>query len=154
MFPNQLRSYRTAAKINDVIDEPFVHTLDIPNSAIQAKFNRGIRVKKQFAQKIFFAFLKLLIDDCIQNNAKFVSPTRFWFAIYIKEINRNNRKRILKTKGIYENVDLIKSDFKIYEFVLRSSYLTGYNRNRRIRIGYNKYKELVEAVNEGKRYFE
>ncbi len=153
MFDNQKRSYRTASKINNIVSEDFVKSLEIPNNVIQTKFNRGTRVKKQFAQKIFFRFLKIIIQECITNNVKFISPSRYWFAIYIKEVNNANKKRILKTKGIYNNVDLISSDFKIYEFVLRSSYLTGYNQNRRIRISYNKYKELVEEVNLGKRYF-
>jgi uncharacterized membrane protein YheB (UPF0754 family) len=154
MFDNQIRSYKNAAKINDIIPEDFVKTLKITNDVIKTRFNRGSRVKKQFAQKIFFRFLSLMIDDCIENNSKFVSPSRYWFAVYIKQINNGNRNRILKNRKIYTDVDLIASDFKIYEFVLRSSYLKGYNQNRRIRIGYKKYKELVSKVNKGSRYRE
>lgn len=151
-FKNQTRDYSDAAKINDIIPEEFVKKLIIPNDAIPNKFNRGIRVKKQFAQKIFFRFLKIIIDECIQKNVRFISPSRYWFTIFIKEINSGNRKRILKNKEIYKEVDLIKSDFKIYEFVLRSSYLIGRLNNRRIRIAYQKYKELIQMVNNGMRY--
>ena len=154
MFKNQKRSYKNAAKINDVISEDFVRKLDIPNEVIQTKFNRGIRVKKQFAQKIFFRFLKIIIEECINKNVRFVSPSRFWFSIYIKEMSQGNKNRILRNKKIYNNVDLIKSDFKIYEFVLRSGYLQGSNKYRRIRISYAKYQELIEKVNNGSRYLE
>jgi hypothetical protein len=152
MFDNQRHCYKNAAKIHDLINEEFVKTLNIPNEAIKTKFNRGIRVKTQFAQKIFFRFLALVIDRCMEQNGKFISPSRYWFAIYIKEINKGNRNRILRNRKIYTDVDLIASDFKIYEFVLRSSYLRGYDQNRRIRIGYRKYKELVKKVNNGNRY--
>lgn len=152
MFDNQKHCYKNAAKINDIIPADFVSTLDIPNDAIKTRFNRGARVKKQFAQKIFFRFLSLMIDNCMENNTRFISPSRYWFSICIKEINKGNRNRILKNRKIYQDVDLIASDFKIYEFVLRSSYLKGYNQNRRIRIGYAKYKDLVKKVNTGTRY--
>lgn len=151
-FNNQIRSYRDAAKINEIISEDFVRKLEIPNEVIATKFNRGIRVKKQFAQKIFFRFLKIIIEECMLKNVRFVSPSRFWFSIYIKEMNKNNRQRILKNKEIYKDVELINSDFKLYEFVLFSSYLKGFNNNRRIRIAYQKYKELIRLVNKGKRY--
>lgn len=151
-FKNQVRSYRNSAKINQIIAEDFVRKLEIPNEVIATKFNRGIRVKKQFAQKIFFRFLKIIIEECLHKNVRFISPSRFWFSIFIKEMNQVNRQRILKNKEIYKEVDLISSDFKLYEFVLRSSYLRGYKNNRRIRIAYQKYRELIQLVNKGQRY--
>lgn len=96
--------------------------------------------------------MKLMIDDCIKNNHKFISPNKDYFSIYIRLKNEGERKRILRRSDrVYLDMDILASDGKIYEFVIYSKLLSP--RLRQIRIGHHKYKELTQEVNNGRRYF-
>lgn len=150
---NRNYNYDNAAKINDIIPFDFCDGLNIKCSQIDNNFNRGKRVKRRFVQRIFFDFLKLVIDDCINRNAKFISPSRYWWALYIKEKRKKSLEQIVKNGKTYNDVDFIRSDGKIYEFVFYSPYLIKRRRYRAVRIGWKKYKELVQKVNDGMRYF-
>lgn len=150
MLPNQQHYYKDAKTIKDVISPEFVQTLNLKSYQFDVKTTRGHVRKERFAQKVFATFLDLVITDLIENNNKFLSPTKNWFTIFIREVSPMNKKKILASKA-YQNVDLIQSDFKFYEFVFYSSYL--YDKYRSIRISYIKYKELIAKVNEGKRYY-
>ncbi len=55
-------------------------------------------------------------------------------------------------KGLYDDVDLIESDFSLYEFKLRSAHLP--KNNLGIRIGHTMYKTMVKKINEGMKYTE
>jgi hypothetical protein len=146
--------YSKAAKLTDLFDEKFLDELDLKTSQITGvKFNRGKRVKLMFVRNVFTFFLALLIQECIQHNYKFLFNGKHWFYIFIKRINNGNFNRIMKN-GTYKRVDLIASDFKIYQFVFYSKYLPAGDRYRRININYDKYNELIDQVNQGKRYYE
>jgi hypothetical protein len=103
------------------------------------------------ARAIFADFMCLVIDDLIENGGTFMSPNKVPIWIFIKEQNKISQKRILSNiSKIYTEVDLMKSNGKFYEFVLRQSSIPG--RFRSIRIGHSKYKKLIKAVNNGARY--
>lgn len=146
--------YSKAAKLTDLFEEKFLDELDLKTSQITGvKFNRGKRVKMMFIRNVFTYFLSLLIEECIEYNSKFLFNGKYWFYIYIKKITSGNFQRIMKN-GTYKKVDLIASDFKIYQFIFYSVYLPRGDRYRRIMINYNLYDKLIEKVNNGKRYFE
>lgn len=146
--------YSNAATMTDLFDDEFLERLDLKTSQITGlKFRRGKRVKMMFIRNVFTVFLCMLIQECMEKNVKFLFQGKFWFYIYIKKINSGNFNRIIKN-GIYKTVDLIASDFNIYQFVLYSVYLPEGDRYRRIRICYDKYQELIQRVNKGQRYHE
>lgn len=150
---NRKYDYSNALTINDIITQEFVDGLKIKCSQVTSKFKRGRKVKRQFVQKIFFEFWNMVIDDCIENGRKFISASRNWFTIFIKEMNPESVGRILRNGKIYNNVDLLRSDGKFYNFVFYSAYLPRNRRYRSIRIGWTKYQQLIQSVNDGKRYF-
>jgi hypothetical protein len=147
-------NYSKAILMKDFFSDDFLKSLNITsNQMTHVKFNRGKRVKHMLIRNVFSVFLLILINDCIKNNTKFLYQGRYWFNIYIKKINSSNFNRIIKN-GIYNTVNLIDSDFKIYEFVFYSVYLPQKDRFRKLRINYETYQELIKKVNNGKRYQE
>ncbi len=102
---------------------------------------------------VFIDFLGLLMDDLIENNNRFTSPNRYWFQIYVCEKSKKETFMKLRRNGVYNDVDIIKSDAKLYHFRLFSNYI-GPKRYRAVRIGYQRYKKMVKKVNGGMRYFE
>lgn len=105
-------------------------------------------------RKLFMDFIKLVVDDCIENNHKFLSPNQKYFFIYIREKREPEYQFIMnKITKCYTGVDLIKSDAKIYEFVLYSKYLHP-KWFRQIRISHYKYMTLIDKVNKGRRYWQ
>ena len=145
--------YSKATKMSELFSDEFVKDLEIKRDQITGlKYKRGKRVKHMFVRNVFTFFMQLVINDCIERNIKFLYSGRYWFYIYIKKINKGNFDRIVKNKT-YKSVDMISSDFNIYEFVFYSVYMDKENRYRRIRIIYEKYNQLIDQVNKGKRYF-
>lgn len=106
--------------------------------------------KGKRARSIFCAFMKLVIEDMIENGNVFISPNIDHFRLFIKEKTIDSRRMILQNGKTYTDVDLIKSDGKIYEFVLSQSKIPG--KFRSVRISYTEYKKVIKKVNEGMRY--
>ena len=151
-FRCQQYDYSNSKKIHSIIPKSLVASTPVKKSQIDPKAYQ--HSKDRMFRNIFYDFLKMVIDDCIENNDKFVSPNMQSFSVYIREKATAEKHRLLKTSAeVYRNVDIIKSDGKFYEFVLVSRWLRG-SKYRKIRIGHSKYKEIVKKVNEGKRYFE
>jgi len=146
-------SYENAATFQDLFSDEFIKKLNIqPSQMEKLVCRRGMRVRKMFVRSVFAVFLNALIDDIIKNNIKFFFGGKHWFYIYIQKITELNFERIINNGKIYQDVDLINSDFNIYEFVFQSKFSEKKDKYRRIRIGYKKYKEIVRLVNNGKRY--
>lgn len=144
--------YSNATKFRDLFSDEFLESLEIKNEQLtHVVFKRGKRVHLEFIRSVFTAYMKAIVQDCMDNNTKFIAPGRFWFTIYIAKISDSNLNRILKS-GIYKNVDLLRSEFNIYQFMFYSPYLKKSDNKRRIRINYPKYNELIEKVNNGRRY--
>lgn len=152
-FKNKTYNYRFAKKIKDVVPDTFVESLKIDTSSLNKAYCRRRSKRNAYVRGVFFDFLRLLIDDCITNNHRFISPNREYFAVYIREKNKGEQERILgRVSKVYIDMDILGSDGKVYEFVLYSKFLHP-NWYRQIRIGHHKYKELMVKVNNGKRYF-
>jgi hypothetical protein len=145
--------YSNASLMTDMFSEEFLDRVDIKQDQITGiKHKRGKRVRLMLCRNVFSVFLQIVIADCIKNNTKFLYRGRYWFYIYIKKVTKGNFNRII-SNGIYKTVNLIESDFNIYEFVFYSVYLNPLERFRRIRINYDTYQQLIDKVNNGKRYY-
>lgn len=145
--------YKNAKKLKDFFGDEFLEKLDLKNEQLtNLAFNRGKRVHFEFVRAVFVTFMKQMIKDCMENNVKFIGPGKYWFYIFINKINNGNFNRIVSNKHIYKNVNLISSDFNIYEFNFYSVYLPKGKNYRRVRIDNTNYQQIVEKVNEGKRY--
>lgn len=147
-YKSQHYDYSMASKIGNIIPDAWLKKQKIDTS----KMKYGGKKMHAFrrCRSLFFEFLRLVIDDCIQTNCRFWSPGQKKWALYICEKTALEIDIILK-KGIYEFVDVIKSEGLIYQFFIYSRWI-GQIRNRPVRIGYSKYRELAERVNRGKRY--
>lgn len=142
-----------ARKIGDILNDQFIESLGIDTRTLNKLPNRNRRFRNVYVRCVFFDFLKLMIDDCIKNNHVFISPNKDYFTIQIREKPRQEQKRLLKrTSRTYTRVNIIKSNGKFYEFVLKSRHLPG-KKHRKIRVGHHKYMEIIDNVNNGKRYF-
>lgn len=143
-FKNQQHDYTRAIKIKTLIPNHYLDKIGIKG-----------RKKDTYARarSVFFDFMRLVIDDCIENNNKFFSPNKQYFVLYINEKSRKQHEVIFKKiDKVYKGVDLIKSNGKIYQFVFYSRNLQG-KKYLPVRIGHHKYLEMVDKVNKGKRYF-
>ncbi|UJP63999.1 hypothetical protein [Mongoliitalea daihaiensis] len=150
MFRNQKYDYSDAATIEDVLPDEFCDSLEIKSYQVKAIHNRGKRVKRRLVRSVFYDFLNLLIDDLMETNNRFVSPSKNYFMFYIKEKSFESVRRIYKN-GIYKAVDPVLSNGKIYEYFMEFHMGSKVVR-RPVRISYRKYMELVKKVNKGKRY--
>jgi hypothetical protein len=150
VLPNQKYDYGQAKKINDLITTEFVKSLKLKPANLDQNFKRGIRVQRQFCQKIFISGIKHLLLHCMETNKKFVSPMKPRFTIHIRNTAPGNLRRILNNGKIYRNVDFFETDFQIKEFCL-TSWQTK-ESSYGIRIGYTMYRELVERINNGMKY--
>ena len=150
--PGGIYCYERASKIKDLFPEEFCDSLFLKPDEMNVKVSHGKVRKHRYIRRIFFDFLKLMIEDCIENNSKFTAPCYPTFQVFIKEKPDFEVKKILRRKA-YKMVDLVESDFKIYEFTFFSPYMHKGNQYRSIRISYTHYKQLAQKVNEGKRYF-
>jgi hypothetical protein len=148
----KLYNYDKDDKLTSFYDTEFLEKLDLKAEQMEnLVFKRGKRVKLSFTRSVFVAFMKLVVDDCIKNDVKFVAPGKAWFYIYISKTPDANVERIIRT-NIYKDVDMFASGFSVYEFTFYSVYLPQGNRYRSIRIGYKKYKDVIAKANTGFRY--
>lgn len=150
---NKRNNYDYFSKMDDLFSEEFVSQIGIyPSQMHDLQFNRGMKVKRRFAQRIFLEFLQMVVRECVEGNKKFISANKNYFCIYIRQMPEAMKKRILSNDQIYTNVDLLSSGFNMYNFVLYSPFLPKGSRMRSLRISYGEYKDLVRRVNEGQRY--
>lgn len=147
-FKNARRDLSSATKLRGILPDPFLDELECDRGQI----GKGRREQRKKMRAAFVEFLKLVIDDCIHRNVRFYSPTRYRIEVFITE--KSDKEVFTKFKqGLYADVDLIKSDAKVYQLYFFSHFI-GPRPFRRCRIGYTKYKEVVAMVNNGMRYYE
>lgn len=147
-FKNARRDLSEATKLRGILPDPFLDELEFKRAAI----GKGRREQRKKMRALFVEFLKLVIDDCIQRNVRFYSPTRNRVEVYITE--KTDKEIFTKFKrGLYGDVDLIKSDAKVYQLYFFSHFI-GPRPFRKCRMGYTKYKEVMAKVNKGMRYYE
>jgi hypothetical protein len=145
--------YKNAVHLVDIFSDEFVQGLGIQQDQLtNLKFTRGLRVRKTIARNTFSVFLNELVDECINKDIKFMNGGKFWYYLYLNAISEGNFNRIIKNGKIYTDVNLIESDFKIYEMLMFAKWKSRGPDVVKVRITYKKYKELVKKVNEGKRF--
>ena len=142
-YKYQRYDYSRAIKIRSIVPDHFIDSLGMKGKRID--------IGKQ-CRALFFDFLRLVVDDCIENNNKFNSPNRKTFSIAIREKSEWECEHILNNiDKKYKDVDVLRSSGKFYHFVFHSLYV-GVKAHRPIRISFGRYKQLIKNVNQGKRY--
>jgi hypothetical protein len=147
-FKNARRDLSNATLIRGILPDQFLNELQFNRAAIA----KGKEEQRKKMRVYFIEFLKLVIDDCITRNIRFYSPTLKRVEIFLTEKPPQEVVNKIK-KGLYNDVDLIQSDGKVYHLHFFSHFV-GPRPFRRCRISYKKYKEVVARVNKGMRYYE
>lgn len=143
--------YTDAKKIKDVIPIRFTRKLEL--SKEMKAFYQKTGKRDRYIRGVFFDFLKIMIEDLIENNHVFVTPNMVSYKIFIKEKHPTEQAIIRGNLGRkYKCIDPIASDGKSYEMILRSRDIPRL-KYRKIRIGNSHYQQIIEKVNQGKRYF-
>lgn len=104
--------------------------------------------KAQLARKIFFKFLRMVLDDMIDNKVCFVFPTRVSSWMRVEEMEDKWAKKC-RQRGVYQNVDLLKTDFKLCHVV----YKMKDRPKRNVRIHHDDYERIVDKMNQGEKYY-
>jgi hypothetical protein len=143
-LPNQRYDYSKAVRLNYILMDDFIMSLDFGRTLDKQR-------RRKLSNSIFLEFVRLALDEVMEDNSKLILPTTPSLILYIRRKRKHDLKYSILTKGIYNDVSLMLSDGKIYEFALYSQEM-GYTYP--IRISYTKYKELIARVNNGQRYRE
>lgn len=103
--------------------------------------------KKQLASNILTYLFECILDDLLYNNAIFIFPM-FSGTIKFNTLPLNQLKFKMR-RGIYQDVDLFKTDKSAYHLELK--YMKkGYSKTKRINIDKTTYKnEVLYKANEG-----
>lgn len=107
--------------------------------------------KKSLVFKIFKDCVKLVLDDCIDNNITFELPTGSRkSSIYVKRYSGEDFKR-LRQMGKFKNVDFLSSMFSGNQVVLKMGG-NGRERIKPIYVNKEMTDRLTEYTNKGKQY--
>lgn len=139
--------YDKATRLKDVFTQGFVRGLGISSKHMNTP-RRGIVRQTAYVYRIFAEALNEIVNRCIDEDLSFRGIDDS-FRIDIRKKSKADMDRIMRISNIYSNVDLIESEFNIYEFIF---YSFGYKRYASIRISRAKYHRMVDLVNKGKRY--
>lgn len=106
--------------------------------------------KKALAKKIFLRYMFHLFTELIKGGKVFLFPYKNYMELSIHIIPDSHFKRA-RQKGVYRDVDLLKSNFRHYEFMLR---YTRYGRVERsyVKLSNNFRQQMIDKVNEGYNY--
>ena len=139
--------YDKATRLKDVFPHSFVRGLGVRAEQMNSP-RYSITRKSRHVQKIFAEALNEIVERCIQEDVSFRGIDGS-FRIDIRKKADADLERIMRIKNIYASVNLIESEFNIYEFIF---YSFGYKKFASIRISHSKYHTLIDLVNKGKRY--
>lgn len=104
--------------------------------------------KKDLARGLLNEFMKIVQDHIIETGDRFQFPVPYKVLMKIDPMKDREAKQKLQ-RGVYSDVDILESDFKLYEFTIDSDKL---KQKRYIRILKKDYDKLVENINNGKKY--
>jgi hypothetical protein len=152
VIPGQRYNYVGAPKLSTLFPKGISNKIPIKNEWHGYKNNRGVRVKDHFIRKVFMVFLRMVVVDCIENNVKFITPMKDWFAIHICAKSDKASISRIKRKETYKNVDPIATEFKIYEVSIDNPHCK--RRFWPVRISHGMYKRIVERANQGVKYWQ
>lgn len=113
---------------------------------------------KAVGKSLLSDFFDLLFSDLIEYGGKFILPTKFKAELCIRAIPDIELRRKKKDKGVYKNVDLLKTKFKYYTFQMHiakriNKYLHPITYKYRVQVSTNMYKKLVAKMNTGEYNF-
>ena len=106
--------------------------------------------KKALAKKIFLRYLFHLFTEMIKGGQAFLFPYKNYMELSIQIMPDHMFKRARQV-GAYRDVDVLKSNFRHYEFMLRYKR---YDRMRKcyVKLSNNFRRQMIEKVNEGYKY--
>ena len=134
-------NYATGAAIN--LAELFIN---ITKKKLKSKGK-----KVTLAVKVFKECLKIILNDCIDNNVTFKLPTgKIESYIYVKRYNGEQFAKLRKL-GKWKDVDFLKSMFSGNQLVLEMKR-RGRERIKPIYVNKKLKNKLTEYTNSGKQY--
>jgi hypothetical protein len=109
------------------------------------------RTKFNFCRKLATEFLEIMVRDMIETGNVFKLPIQKGANFRIVAKSQAEVGMVLRKKK-YKPVDVIESEFQIYNFVF--DYRDKYNlyHRRFIKIDFGLYKRMMALVNQGMRY--
>ena len=139
----------------------FITLRQIITKEYMKEFELSTKVRKEFnkhqpsyegaansARNMLCKFINVIVENAIENNYTFKLPDIEHCYIGIASKSSAQIQDILSPKcKVYQDVDLINTDFKIYQFFYRAT-----NYIRQCRINHHKYKRIVKSANEGRIY--
>lgn len=135
-------------RTKDFFGAEWIKHSGITNEMVPTVKKRGWERKRILCNNVFNTFFQIVINDVIENDVVFYAPVKPHFKVYMKAKNETEMRRILNNSGIYGDVDLIKTDGRVYSVRFTLPYAKE-RRNREIRINYKDYKRIVKKANEG-----
>jgi hypothetical protein len=133
-------------RMRDILHEGFGY------SRLKSSLGNTARVhqcnsKRTLAAKLIHEFLELMVDDLIEKGNVYKLPIQQGGMVRI--VRKTDRAiRSISRRGAYKGVDLIESDFNIYEMVF-DFQARGKLIRRYIQLDRARYGRLVEKVNRG-----
>ncbi len=106
--------------------------------------------KKALAKKIFLRYLYILILDMIDGGKTFVFPYKKYLELRFRTIPTPQFKAALRA-GAYEEVDVLKSNFKCYEMVMTYKWRV-WRIERVVKLSHNFRQLIVDKINTGYKY--
>lgn len=103
--------------------------------------------KSILVKKIFVKYINILLENLIENNTAFLFPTRTFFVMQIRRIPDSQFKKA-RQAGAYRDVDILKSNFRGYEFCTKYS-LKGNRKEDVVKVGKKHLTKLIDKTNEG-----
>jgi hypothetical protein len=142
-----LTDYKNSTRTKDFFNTDWVKNLGITNEMVPTVKKRGWERKLILCNNVFNTFFQILIDDIIDNDVVFYAPVRPQFTVYMKVMGNAQMNRIYNNPGIYGDVNLIKTNGRVYCIGFTLPYVK-MRRHQEIRISYKDYKRIVKRAND------
>lgn len=138
--------------LRQLITPEFVREFEIPRKTRELinPNKASYHGMADMARNVFCKFINIMIEQAIEHNYTFKVPGVDSQYIGICKKSSLQMKGILSPEcKVYKNVDLIKTDFNIYQFFYRSE---ANNTFKEIRVNHSNYTRIVEKANTGTVY--
>lgn len=138
-------------KLNDLIDA--LDLKDFPSGHVILGTEDKVQ-KKIALRKVVARYFELIVLDIIENNVTFELPLFFNKKGRIKtRVIEGDRFDRLFKYGVFDGLDPMKSQFKMYELVMQIEYKNGRTRDIPISLDKELTSMLIGKVNNGMIYY-
>jgi hypothetical protein len=138
-----------ALQLMQVYPDEYIKWLDIGYSG-----NGGIRKRRQKCNKILMCALNYILTNIILYDRYYQAPFRgkSFFLMFMTAKSKKEVAYILKTKPLYQYVDLIQTRGMIYEIGMHFPMMPKGKRRVRVRVGKKHWYAIEAMSNSGKVY--